>query len=139
MPYAQVHYPFESKREFEDAFPADFIAEGIDQTRGWYVSPLSLDISVGYRTCVSLSAHTHLPSAGTKSRTDCSALCASHPTWTLLRFSSRNRYCVDYYFTLWNMSVLFVCILSLFIYVLLPRHLNLIFTVTVGWVLEIGS
>ena len=37
MPYAQVHYPFESKREFEDAFPADFIAEGIDQTRGWYV------------------------------------------------------------------------------------------------------
>ncbi|KFO20772.1 Isoleucyl-tRNA synthetase, cytoplasmic [Fukomys damarensis] len=34
MPYAQVHYPFESKREFDDAFPADFIAEGIDQTRG---------------------------------------------------------------------------------------------------------
>ena len=38
MPYAQIHYPFENKREFEDAFPADFIAEGIDQTRGWYVS-----------------------------------------------------------------------------------------------------
>lgn len=38
MPYAQVHYPFESKREFEGAFPADFIAEGIDQTRGWYVA-----------------------------------------------------------------------------------------------------
>lgn len=35
MPYAQVHYPFENKREFEDTFPADFIAEGIDQTRGW--------------------------------------------------------------------------------------------------------
>ncbi|KAJ6668399.1 hypothetical protein lerEdw1_015776 [Lerista edwardsae] len=34
MPYAQVHYPFDKKREFEDAFPADFIAEGIDQTRG---------------------------------------------------------------------------------------------------------
>uniref|UniRef100_A0A8D2QGT2 isoleucine--tRNA ligase n=1 Tax=Zonotrichia albicollis TaxID=44394 RepID=A0A8D2QGT2_ZONAL len=34
MPYAQVHYPFESRRELEDAFPADFIAEGIDQTRG---------------------------------------------------------------------------------------------------------
>ncbi|OWK07178.1 IARS, partial [Cervus elaphus hippelaphus] len=34
MPYAQIHYPFENKREFEDAFPADFIAEGIDQTRG---------------------------------------------------------------------------------------------------------
>lgn len=35
MPYAQVHYPFENRREFEDTFPADFIAEGIDQTRGW--------------------------------------------------------------------------------------------------------
>lgn len=38
MPYAQVHYPFERKKEFDDAFPADFIAEGIDQTRGWLVS-----------------------------------------------------------------------------------------------------
>ncbi|KAL6075343.1 hypothetical protein STEG23_005293, partial [Scotinomys teguina] len=42
MPYAQVHYPFESKREFEDAFPADFIAEGIDQTRGWFYTLLVL-------------------------------------------------------------------------------------------------
>lgn len=37
MPYAQVHYPFEHKKDFDDTFPADFIAEGIDQTRGWYV------------------------------------------------------------------------------------------------------
>nr|NVI69494.1 Isoleucyl-tRNA synthetase [Cucujiformia] len=36
MPYAQQHYPFENPREFEDNFPADFIAEGIDQTRGWF-------------------------------------------------------------------------------------------------------
>ena len=35
MPYAQAHYPFENKKEFEASFPADFIAEGIDQTRGW--------------------------------------------------------------------------------------------------------
>ncbi|KAM5228092.1 isoleucine--tRNA ligase, cytoplasmic isoform 7-T7 [Ctenodactylus gundi] len=42
MPYAQVHYPFENKREFEDAFPADFIAEGIDQTRGWFYTLLVL-------------------------------------------------------------------------------------------------
>lgn len=35
MPYAQAHYPFENKRLFEDSFPADFIGEGIDQTRGW--------------------------------------------------------------------------------------------------------
>lgn len=38
MPYAQVHYPFEKKKEFDDTFPADFIAEGIDQTRGWCVT-----------------------------------------------------------------------------------------------------
>ena len=42
MPYAQVHYPFENRKEFEDAFPADFIAEGIDQTRGWYCYALLL-------------------------------------------------------------------------------------------------
>lgn len=36
MPFAQYHYPFENKELFEQAFPADFIAEGIDQTRGWF-------------------------------------------------------------------------------------------------------
>jgi len=36
MPYGQQHYPFENKEKFEAAFPADFIAEGIDQTRGWF-------------------------------------------------------------------------------------------------------
>lgn len=36
MPYAQLHYPFENKKEFEDNFPAHFIAEGVDQTRGWF-------------------------------------------------------------------------------------------------------
>ncbi|NGX56961.1 MAG: Isoleucine--tRNA ligase [Candidatus Anoxychlamydiales bacterium] len=36
MPYAQKHYPFENKKEFENTFPADFIAEGLDQTRGWF-------------------------------------------------------------------------------------------------------
>ncbi|MCA9374207.1 isoleucine--tRNA ligase [Candidatus Peregrinibacteria bacterium] len=36
MPYAQLHYPFENKQEFEDNFPAQFIAEGLDQTRGWF-------------------------------------------------------------------------------------------------------
>ncbi len=36
MPYAQSHYPFENKKEFEEGFPADFIAEGLDQTRGWF-------------------------------------------------------------------------------------------------------
>nr|NVI69352.1 Isoleucyl-tRNA synthetase [Cucujiformia] len=36
MPYAQQHFPFENQKEFEEVFPADFIAEGIDQTRGWF-------------------------------------------------------------------------------------------------------
>lgn len=36
MPYAQLHYPFENKEEFEKNFPAEFIAEGVDQTRGWF-------------------------------------------------------------------------------------------------------
>jgi isoleucyl-tRNA synthetase len=36
MPYAQYHYPFEHKKDFDQLFPADFIAEGVDQTRGWF-------------------------------------------------------------------------------------------------------
>ncbi len=36
MPYAQWHYPFENKEKFEENYPADFIAEGVDQTRGWF-------------------------------------------------------------------------------------------------------
>ncbi len=36
MPYAQAHYPFENKESFDTVFPADFIAEGVDQTRGWF-------------------------------------------------------------------------------------------------------
>lgn len=36
MPYAQNHYPFENRQLFDDNFPADFIAEGLDQTRGWF-------------------------------------------------------------------------------------------------------
>ena len=35
MPYAQAHYPFENKAHMEANFPADFVAEGLDQTRGW--------------------------------------------------------------------------------------------------------
>ena len=46
MPYAQVHYPFENKKQFEDAFPADFIAEGVDQTRGWFYTLLVLSTAL---------------------------------------------------------------------------------------------
>nr|NVI69408.1 Isoleucyl-tRNA synthetase [Cucujiformia] len=46
MPYAQHHYPFERKSEFEESFPADFIAEGIDQTRGWFYTLLVLSTAL---------------------------------------------------------------------------------------------
>lgn len=42
MPYAQQHYPFENREQFEQAFPAEFIAEGLDQTRGWFYTLLVL-------------------------------------------------------------------------------------------------
>ena len=42
MPYAQQHYPFEHKDDFNTLFPADFISEGIDQTRGWFYTMLTL-------------------------------------------------------------------------------------------------
>ena len=57
MPYAQYHYPFENKEEFEKNFPADFIAEGVDQTRGWFftlhaIASMLFD-SVAFKTVVS--------------------------------------------------------------------------------------
>jgi len=46
MPYAQKHYPFKSKEDFERNFPADFIAEGIDQTRGWFYTLMVLSTAL---------------------------------------------------------------------------------------------
>lgn len=42
MPFAQHHYPFENKEKFEQQFPADFISEAVDQTRGWFYSLLAI-------------------------------------------------------------------------------------------------
>ncbi len=57
MPYAQWHFPFENKDTFKQAFPADFIAEGVDQTRGWFYTLHALAVmlfdSVAYKTVVS--------------------------------------------------------------------------------------
>jgi len=57
MPYAQWHFPFENKETFRQSFPADFICEGVDQTRGWFytlhaIASLVFD-SVAFKTCVS--------------------------------------------------------------------------------------
>jgi isoleucyl-tRNA synthetase len=46
MPFASVHYPFENKELFHRNFPADFIAEGIDQTRGWFYSLINLGVGL---------------------------------------------------------------------------------------------
>lgn len=46
MPYAQCHYPFENKERFEAGFPADFVAEGLDQTRGWFYTLMILSTAL---------------------------------------------------------------------------------------------
>jgi isoleucyl-tRNA synthetase len=46
MPYASKHYPFENKERFEGGFPADFIAEGLDQTRGWFYTLTVLGVAL---------------------------------------------------------------------------------------------
>ena len=50
MPFAQYHYPFENKKLFKEQFPADFISEGIDQTRGWFYSLLVISVFVTGQT-----------------------------------------------------------------------------------------
>ncbi len=46
MPFASLHYPFENKELFDKNFPADFIAEGMDQTRGWFYSLINLSVGL---------------------------------------------------------------------------------------------
>lgn len=46
MPFAQFHYPFENKEKFETNFPADFITEGVDQTRGWFYSLTAVNVAL---------------------------------------------------------------------------------------------
>ncbi|MCA9730674.1 MAG: isoleucine--tRNA ligase [Deferribacteres bacterium] len=58
MPIAQWHYPFENKEIFKHNFPADFISEGVDQTRGWFYSLLAISTllfdQTCYKSCISL-------------------------------------------------------------------------------------
>ena len=58
MPFAQLHYPFENKELFEKTFPAEFISEGMDQTRGWFYSLLAVNTLVfgkaPYKRCLPL-------------------------------------------------------------------------------------
>jgi isoleucyl-tRNA synthetase len=58
MPFAQFHHPFKGETPFEERFPADYICEGLDQTRGWFYSLLAVSTLVfdqsSYRNCVCL-------------------------------------------------------------------------------------
>jgi isoleucyl-tRNA synthetase len=58
MPFAQLHAPFENEHLFEERFPADYICEGLDQTRGWFYSMLAVSVLLfgrsSYRTCLCL-------------------------------------------------------------------------------------
>jgi isoleucyl-tRNA synthetase len=57
MPFAQWHFPFENRETFERYYPADFIAEGIDQTRGWFYSLLAIATGLGDALPNNLLAH----------------------------------------------------------------------------------
>jgi len=62
MPFAQWHFPFENRDKFERYYPADFIAEGIDQTRGWFYSLLAIATGLGDALPNNLLAHeAHSP------------------------------------------------------------------------------
>ncbi len=50
MPYAQWHYPFEHAEDFDRLFPADFISEGMDQTRGWFYTLMAIAVAVSGRS-----------------------------------------------------------------------------------------
>ena len=58
MPFAQWHYPFENKEIFEERFPADFISEAVDQTRGWFYSLLAISTLIfdktSFKNCIVL-------------------------------------------------------------------------------------
>ncbi len=58
MPFAQKHYPFEGEGEFQKSFPADYICEAVDQTRGWFYSLLAVSTMLfgrsSYKTCLVL-------------------------------------------------------------------------------------
>jgi isoleucyl-tRNA synthetase len=58
MPFAQFHYPFQGQEAFEERFPAEFICEAVDQTRGWFYSLLAISVLLfdtsSYRHCVCL-------------------------------------------------------------------------------------
>jgi len=65
MPFAQWHFPFENREKFERYYPADFIAEGIDQTRGWFYSLLAIATGLGDALPNNLLAHeAHGPGPG---------------------------------------------------------------------------
>ncbi|WP_026897800.1 isoleucine--tRNA ligase [Daejeonella oryzae] len=64
MPYAQWHFPFENKEEFKNAYPADFIAEGVDQTRGWFFTLHAIAVMLNETSDVIKEINTEIGNKG---------------------------------------------------------------------------
>jgi len=109
MPFAQYHYPFENRELFESQYPADFISEGIDQTRGWFYTMLVIGAFLtgrsSYKSCLTielvLDKHGKKMSKSLGNTVDPMALMREHgadalrwymltvsPLWTPTRFDA---------------------------------------------------
>ena len=109
MPFAQYHYPFENRELFESQYPADFISEGIDQTRGWFYTMLVIGTFLtgrsSYKSCLTielvLDKHGKKMSKSVGNTVDPMALMREHgadalrwylltvsPLWTPTRFDA---------------------------------------------------
>jgi isoleucyl-tRNA synthetase len=64
MPYAQWHYPFENKEVFENAYPADYISEGVDQTRGWFFTLHAIAVLLNYSSEEIKNVNAHVDNNG---------------------------------------------------------------------------
>ena len=64
MPFAQYHYPFENREFFHRHYPADFISEALDQTRGWFYSLLAIGTQLfdqaPFRNCIVMRKRDHI-------------------------------------------------------------------------------
>ncbi|MFX1506209.1 MAG: isoleucine--tRNA ligase [Promethearchaeota archaeon] len=129
-PFAQWHYPFENKEEFNSHFPVDFITEAIDQTRGWFYSLHAISTvvfdSVSFKTCLTMG-HTQDEEGKKMSKSKGNVIAPklvfekygadparwmlfSTPTWNDVRFGLNlvEESMKDFILPLWNVLLFFV-------------------------------
>ncbi|MFX1516373.1 MAG: isoleucine--tRNA ligase [Promethearchaeota archaeon] len=129
-PFAQWHYPFENKEEFNNHFPVDFITEAIDQTRGWFYSLHAISTvvfdSVSFKTCLTMG-HTQDEEGKKMSKSKGNVIAPklvfkkygadparwmlfSTPTWNDVRFGLNlvEESMKDFILPLWNVLLFFV-------------------------------